>query len=252
MLRIFKCIICDLIHIDQFLRFLFSQYFPGVFDLHSFVFHLLRRHISEYIADSYAHALVTHIQCIGLRRISHLYLYILFLQKTVSQLLPDLFSGQRIRLLFLLRFSLLLLLVLLFLAQITAVSQYEIERSSVLVVRYMLLLAWDYRFYYLFLDYFVSDRILFFQHRLLGYPDGSFHQISHHGIHVSSYITYFRELSGLHLYERRIHQLRQSSGYLCLTTTGRSHHQNIFRRDLFSHLFRQQASPVSVPQRYRD
>ena len=145
-------IVCNLIHIYEILCLFFAKDLPGVLYFDFLRLHPLRRHVAEYIADGNAHSFVAHIQLIGLRCIRHLYLYILFFEKSLSQLLSHLFPCKLCVHAFALQgcLLLLLLLVLLFLAHISAVSKYEVEWSSAFAGR-RLFLSRYYRFDYLFL-----------------------------------------------------------------------------------------------------
>ena len=166
-----KSVLCYLIHIYEVLSFFLAQYLPGILYLDFPVLHLLRSHISENITDGNAHAFITHIKIVGLRRIRDLDLYILFFKQSLSELLSHLLSGKFcIHFGVFFRVLLLLLLILLFLTYIPAVAKYEIKRPSVFAVGYLFLLSRYYRFYYFFFHDFISYGILFLQHSLLRYP----------------------------------------------------------------------------------
>ncbi len=52
------------------------------------------------------------------------------------------------------------------------------------------------------------------------------------GVDIATMETNFSELGGLDLYERRIDELGETTGNLCLTHTGGTNHQNVLGDDL--------------------
>ena len=56
-------------------------------------------------------------------------------------------------------------------------------------------------------------------------------EIADHGFHVSTHITHFGELGGLHLQKGALRQLGQAAGNLGFTHTGGANHDDVFRRD---------------------
>lgn len=58
--------------------------------------------------------------------------------------------------------------------------------------------------------------------------DGGIGQIADDGIHFFAHIAHFGELGGFNLDERRVGQLRQTTGDFGFTDAGRADHQNVF------------------------
>ena len=61
---------------------------------------------------------------------------------------------------------------------------------------------------------------------------GHLYQIADNGLHIAPHIAHFRKLRRLDLDERRVGQACQAPGNLCFTDARRADHQDIFGRDL--------------------
>jgi hypothetical protein len=95
----------------------------------------------------------------------------------------------------------------------------------------------------------VPDRL---GHLGLDQPHRHLHQVTDHGVDVPADITYFGELRGLDLQERRPRQLRQPPGDLGLSHPRGTDHKDVFRDHLVAQVVREHPAAVSIPERDGD
>ena len=250
LLCIMESLVCHLIHVDELLSLLLLEDPPRIADLAFLLLGLLWHHGIKDVTDRY-HALVL-LELICLRYIVYFYLNDLVFKQALFELFSDLIPCHLdIRVLFaLLVLLLLVFFVLLLLGLVSEIAEYISKRHSAAFV--LILRPGDDGID----DYVLCKRachLCILIHPLLfAEPHGSFHKVSYHGVYVAAYITDFGKLSCFYLHERRIHKLRKSPSDLCLTYSGRSHHQDVLRRYFFPHLLGEFASPVSITKRYSD
>ena len=198
--------------------------FSGILHLYLFILFLFRHHVTKNIANG-DHAAFPHIQVAAFGYIVHLYLDILFFQSALFQLFPNLFPGQfhvnfRRRIVWC-----FLLLILLLLGFVACIPHNKLKGvSGPGTGACTSLLSGNDGLNNFFLGDFFRHTILLRQLALFGHTNSGLHQISHHGVYVSSHVSHFRELSGFHLYKRGIHQPGQATGNFCFPHTGGPHH----------------------------
>ncbi len=94
----------------------------------------------------------------------------------------------------------------------------------------------------------LDDRHLLFLYEV----HGGLGEVAYHRLYVASDIADLGILCRLHLDERRMHYLCEPARYLGLADARRSFHDDVLRRYLLAHRFRQHAPAVTVAESDRD
>ena len=90
------------------------------------------------------------------------------------------------------------------------------------------------------------------QFALADQPDGIFHQLADHALHVAAIVAHLGVLAGFDLDERGTGEIGQSPGDFRLADTGGADHQDVLRRDLFAHVIVELLPPPAVADRDSD
>ena len=75
-----------------------------------------------------------------------------------------------------------------------------------------------------------------------------FHQVPHHGLYVSSHVTYFGVLGGFHLHKRCMGQGGNPPGNFCLAYAGGANEKNILGADFPGNIRWKLSCPPAVPK----
>ena len=235
LLRLVNGLAGGLVHVDELADLFLLEDLARLDDRHLADLLFLGHQPAEHIAEGYIRA----GQRIGGRGVLHLDFDDLTLQGTAHQ-----FHAQA--------FALLFAILPHFRRLVGLAHRAEQRLDGVDVGLLFALFLIDQRVENALLRVLLRNDLHVLAHALLDQAQRGFDQIAHHGIDVSADVADLGKLGGLHLDQRRVHELGQPAGDLGLAHARWADHQDVLWGNILANFRFQATAAIAVAQRDGD